>query len=187
MRFACFRVKIFLLIAISYVLVCCNKNETDSPIPDFVKYEFNNLERTYTFKDSVFQFCEPDKFTPSKFQFHISKTYHSTDNQFHSLTIVIEKLVQECPTNSLENNFNLIFTLTQKNVDSKFVDYTNYNIDNVSWTQSYHQEKIILTGDFNGWLYKFFPVRKTGLGIISKPVKLDSIYVNKGRFQLTLK
>jgi len=176
-----------LLTTASLVLTSCDKKEPNLPITDFVKFDYKNIKRAYIFKDSVFQFCERDKLTPSKFQFEIGKTYHSTDDQFHLLTIDIKKLVLACPTNSLENNLDFTFTLTAKNADSKFVDYTNYNINNLSWTQRYNQEKIILTGDFKGWLYKYFPVRVTGLQIISEPVKLDSIYVDNGSFQLTLK
>jgi hypothetical protein len=174
-------------IAASFFLASCRKDEQNLPITDFVKFDYNNVKRAYTFKDSVFQFCERDNFIPSKFQFEIEKTYPSTDDQFHSLTIDIKKLVLACPTNSLEENLDFTFTLTVKNTDSKFVDYTSFNINDLIWTQKYIQEKIILMGDFKGWLYKYFPVRVTGFQQIIEPVKLDSIYVDNGSFQLTLK
>jgi hypothetical protein len=163
----------------------CNKNEPDKYTIDFVKFSINDFERTYEFKDSVFKYCEPARFDPTLFEFIVAKTYSSSDSEFHSLTINIEKFIKKCPTDNLENDCNIVFNLARKEANNKFIDYLTYRMDNIDWIQKYHQGNIVITGNFSGWLYKFYPYRWTD-GFLIEPTKTDSIYMSSGKFQFTL-
>lgn len=180
--------QLYFLTILSYSLLGCNKRELDFDKGDFVKFEVNSVERNYKFQDSVLQFCEPDFFRPKDFRFIISKTYNSSEPEFHSLTISIDQVAEACPLNHLENNNVITFILTKSEGNEEFIDYTSWNVnklDQLEWGQELLDGKIIVKGKFDGWLYKYFHFRPSEF--YPEPQKLDSIFVRNGQFQLTLK
>lgn len=169
--------------SVAYLFGGCDRNEPKLPIKDFAKFELNSLLRTYEFKDSVLQFCEPDFFNQNEFQFYLSKTYHSNDPRYRTLSIILKQLDKNCPPDRMENNLELTFILTEGNANDGFIDHTNFSrIDHIEWTQQYNNGKITLTGRFEGWVFKYYPVRSDEL---IEPIKLDSLLIEKGEFQLS--
>jgi hypothetical protein len=97
--------------------------------------------------------------------------------------VAVDKdLASSCPSTRIENDCELTFTLSNPDGTYDFVDFTSFNLLNNAWKQELKQEKIVLTGSFEGWIYKFVPTRNTQI----EPRKRDSLFLKRGEFQLTL-
>lgn len=163
----------------------CDKGESEIIKNDFISFELSATKRTYVSKDSVLQFCEPSRIYKDQTDFYISKTYNSSDNQFHSLTVILRQSSKTCPDQNLHDDFDLAFTLTQVNAN-RFIDYTNLDkLAKVHWTQKYDQGKIIVAGTFEGWLFKYYPMR-VRTSELNEPEKIDSLFIKNGSFQLSI-
>lgn len=175
---------IFLFILPVTLSISCHDNSINKPKTDFIKFDLNTT-RVYEFKDSVFQICSPSNLDKTKNDFYINKNYNSSDSEFQSMSLTITNLVDTCPDTELKTNSEFTFTLSKETDANDFIDFLNFGkVDQIDWTQEFSDEKIVLKGNFEGWLYQYFPTRKTGFGI--EPNKLDSIFLSNGTFQLTL-
>jgi hypothetical protein len=164
--------------------ISCQDNSFNKPKTDFIKFDLNTT-RMYEFKDSVFQICSPSNFYQNKYDFYINKNYNSNDSEFQSMSLTIRYLDGTCPVNELQTNSEFTFTLSKEAGKNDFVDFLNFGkLYQIDWTQEFSDGKIVLKGNFEGWLYQYFSTRKTGFGI--EPNKLDSIFLSDGTFQFTL-
>jgi hypothetical protein len=166
------------------LLVSCKKDEPNSRTKDYLKFNLDKKERAYMDIDSTFQICAPSNLN-GKFSFLTEKTFKSTDNEFYSFAVSIAKDSIDCPINKINAASNLSLTLTKKTGDV-FVDFDNWNHKKlpINWSQEYYENKIVVTGKFNGWMYQHYSSRTT---TSIEPALLDSIFIDTGEFQLTFR
>lgn len=169
---------------LALILFSCKKDEANLHPKDYLKFNLNKKDRTYLDIDSTFQICSPSNLN-GKFLFLTEKTFKSSDNEFHSFTVSIAKDSIDCPTNKIDAASNFSLTLTKKTEDG-FVDFDNWNREKlpINWSQEYYENKIVVKGKFNGWVYQHYSHRSTAA---IEPALLDSIFIETGEFQLTFK
>jgi hypothetical protein len=176
--------KVLVPLIMQLLLVSCKKDEPNSHTKDYLKFNLDKKERAYMDIDSTFQICAPSNLN-GKFNFITEKTFKSLDNEFYSFTVNIAKDSIDCPTNKIDAAINFSLTLTKKTGDV-FVDFDNWNRKKlpINWSQKYYENKIVVKGKFNGWMYQHYSSRPT---TPIEPALLDSIFIETGEFQLTFK
>jgi hypothetical protein len=169
------------------LFVSCNDSDTSSTGVDYLKFTYNKKESSYKFIDSIFQRCELHIGQDDKFIFSFNETFKSSDDEFYSLTVDLDCSSAHCPTTTLDNSCQVSLDLARQNENKKFSDFHSNPDMNIVWSQKYDEKRnmIIVTGQFEGWLYQYYETRPTGGETIPNPKLLDSVYVEKGEFQVS--
>ncbi|HEY8934844.1 MAG TPA: hypothetical protein VIM65_06465 [Cyclobacteriaceae bacterium] len=169
------------------LFLSCNDNDTSISGTDYIKFTYNNEERSYKFIDSTFQRCELHIGQNDKFIFSYDETFKSMDKEFYSLTVDLDCSSAHCPTTAIDESCQISFDLAKQHSNKKYSDYTSNSNINLVWSQKYDEKKnvIVVTGQFEGWLYQYYLTRPTGGEATPEPILLDSVHVEKGEFQVT--
>jgi hypothetical protein len=157
------------------LFISCNDNDTSSSGVDYIKFTYDKKESSYKFIDSIFQRCELHIGQDDKFIFSFNETFKSSDEEFYSLTV------------DFDNSCQVSLDLARQNKNKKFSDYHSNPNMNIVWLQKYDDKKnvIVVTGQFEGWLYQYYETRPVGGEATPEPKLLDSVYVEKGEFQVS--
>jgi len=169
------------------LFISCNDSDTSSSGVDYIKFTYDKNERSYKFIDSIFQRCELHIGQDDKFIFSFNETFKSTDEEFYSLTLDLDCSSAHCPTTALDNTCQVSLDLATQNENKKFSDFHSNPDMNIVWSQKYDDKKntIIVTGQFEGWLYQYYKTRPVGGEVTPEPKLLDSVYIEKGEFQVS--
>jgi hypothetical protein len=171
---------VLLLISISTIRCA---NDSDNMKSDFIQFEISKDDVSYQFKDSAFLYCGPSPIPFNAKYFESRKVVAINEGGFDFVGLIISKDdIEDCPADRIDNDYKFTLKLS-KSFNNDFVDYYNIEtMDGLTWEQKLYNGKILLNGKFEGWIYKWLSNRTSNVEV----KKLDSIFIQGGKFQVTL-
>lgn len=177
------RTKVLALV-IALLFAGCETNEIEVSQIDNIKFEIGDNKYNYHNVDSTFHVCSESRGIQPEFDFVYLRTFKSESDDFQLMNLTVFNRSKECPLSELDILSEFTFTLTAINKSGKYVDYFNMGrMESLSWTQDSKDDIIIIKGQFEGWIFKYFSERPDEA---IEPLKLDSLYIENGEFQFTL-